>query len=71
MGYSPWGHEESDTTERLHDDDKYDRHGSRTDLVPSYKGGMLRSGNVGKVINMHCQNVSEKSKNIYTLTSHE
>ena len=49
MGYSPWGHEESDTTERLHDDDKYDRHGSRTDLVPSYKGGMLRSGNVGKV----------------------
>ena len=27
--------------------------------------------NIFKVINMHCQNVSEKSKNIYTLTSHE
>ena len=21
MGYSPWGHKESDTTEQLHDDD--------------------------------------------------
>ena len=27
--------------------------------------------NIFKVINMHCQNISEKSKNIYTLTSHE
>ena len=45
MGYSPWGHKESDTTERL-------RYRSPSTSVPVYLegsgGGEARNGEVGK-----------------------